>query len=160
MNPFVQNFKLNLLKVNSSHFRVDTKNISDGIIGEYEKVEKSYLQEQQEKTSSYSVPNINNILFKELKSNGRDLFMYITYNLKKDSDSIELRPDKICEGMRITRGTMYTAVQQLIDVGLICKKKVSEYWINPYYLFKGNRINYYKQFGDQYINIVAHIKKS
>lgn len=158
MNPFIQNFKLKVVKVNTSYFETKTSDIQDGYIGKYRKVEESYLAEQQEKISVYDIPYIENVLFTELKSNGRDLLLYIMYNIKKNEDSILLKPDKVCEKMKISKPTYYTAIQQLCDIGVICKRHTVEYWINPLYIFKGNRIDYYNSRCKECIDIVAEIK--
>lgn len=159
MNPFIQNFKLNVVKINTSYFETKTTNISDGIVGKYKKVEESYLAEQQDKTSVYHIPYIENILFKELKSSGRDLLLYIIYNIQKDDDTINLSADKLYKEMSISKSTYYTAISQLIDVGIICKKNNSTYWVNPFYIFKGNRIDYYHKHCPDCVNVVAEVKK-
>lgn len=159
MNPFIQNFKLNVVKVNTTYYEVKTSNISEGIVGKHKKVEESYLIEQQEKTSIYEMAYIENILFKELKSAGRDLLLYIMYNLKKDEDTIILKPEMVCKKMTCVRTTYYKAISQLTDVGVICKKHTTEYWINPFYLFKGNRIDYYNKNCKDCIEIVAEIRR-
>lgn len=159
MNPFVQNFKLKVVKVNTTYYETKTHDITEGVVGKFKQVTESFLAEQQEKTSVYDVGYIENILFKELKSNGRDMLLYVIYNLEKDSDIINLKQDKVCEKIGISRATYYSAIQQLIDVAILCRKHSSEYWINPFYLFKGNRIEYYNKIDKSAIEIVAEIKR-
>lgn len=160
MNPFIQNFKLNVIRVTETKFRMDTDKIpKDGIIvGNYEEYKKSYLAEQQKKTTVYDVPFIENVLFNEIKSNGRDLLLYIIYNLQTNSDTIVLNTEKVCKKMSTSRATLYKAIIQLTDIAVICKKHKDEYWINPFYLFKGSRIDYYNSVCPDCIEVVANIK--
>ena len=82
MNPFVQNFKLQVVKVHTNYYETKTSDISEGIVMSYRKISESFLAEKQEKVSVYNIPYIENILFKELKSAGRDLLLYIIYNIQ------------------------------------------------------------------------------
>lgn len=160
MNPFLQNYRLKVVKINSTTFKVDTSNIHDGVIvGDYEQVTKSFLAEQQSKTSVYDIPYIENILFTEITSAGRDILLYIIYNVKENEDVINLKHDRLAKKVNLSRPTLIKGIQQLIDVGVICKKSQSEYWINPLYVFKGNRINYYRKQCEDCIDIVAEIAK-
>lgn len=158
MNPFLQNFKLNVVKINTTYLETRT-NMSDGTVGNIRKIEDSFLAEQQDKVSVYNIPYIENILFKELRSSGRDLLLYVIYNIHKDEDIINLKPDKVCKEMDISKGTYYSGLTQLIDAGIICKKNISIYWINPLYIFKGNRIDYYNKFCPDCINIAVELKR-
>jgi predicted transcriptional regulator len=160
MNPFLQNFKLKVIKVNSKYYETKTSDIHDGFVGKFKEVHESFLAEQQEKITVYDIPYIENILFGELRNAGRDMLLYIIYNIKKNEDDINLQIEKTCIKMKISKGTYYTAVQQLIDVGLICKKHTTSYWINPFYLFKGNRIDYYYKQCSNCVEIVAEIVQS
>lgn len=159
MNPFIQNFKLKAVKVIDKYNETRTSDISDGVVGKYKTVTEWYLAEQQEKVSVYDISYIENILFQELKSSGRDMLLYIIYNLKKDTDTIDLPIEKVCKKISISRGTYYNGVTQLIDVGIICKKQTTTYWINPFYIFKGNRINYYNKQNPDLIEIVAAVNQ-
>lgn len=159
MNPFIQNFRLKVIKVHAFSYETNTADIKDGYVGKFRTVEESFYAEQQNKTSVYDIPYIENILFKELKSAGRDLLLYIMYNIEKDSDTIILKPEKVMNKMDCSKGTYYSSIQQLIDVGIICKKHVTEYWVNPFFIFKGNRIEYYNKVCPDCIDTVAEIVK-
>jgi len=159
MNPFLQNFKLNVVKVNTTYYETKTSDISDGYVGKYKKVEESFLAEQQDKTSVYNIPNINNVLFKALDPRSRDLFLYIIYNIKKEEDIINLKLDAICSLTEMSKPTLIKSINILIDNAIICKKSQSEYWVNPFYIFKGNRIDYYNKQCPECIDIVANVFK-
>lgn len=95
MNPFIQNHKLALVKVHQVIKTVDTNDISDGIILNYQETTKSYCAEQQNKTSVYDIPYIESVLFTQMSSKGRDLLLYIIYNIQSDTDYITLKLDNI-----------------------------------------------------------------
>ena len=95
MNPFIQNHKLALIRIYETTNLVNTNDISDGIILNYHKVTNEFCAEQQSKTSVYEIPFIENILFKEITSKGRDLLLYIIYNIKQNEDSINLKIESI-----------------------------------------------------------------
>lgn len=158
-NPFLQNFKLPIIEVIETSYEVNTKYLSDGQVGKYKKVTESYYIEQQEKVSVYKIPYIKNVLFKELKSSGRDLLLYIIYTLKVDVDIIELNANKISKELGISKVTVYNGINQLVDIAVICKKFKSDYWINPVYLFKGDRISFYNKQCDNCTEIKAKVYK-
>ncbi len=156
MNPFVQNIKLNVIKVNESYTL--TPNVRNGAAPkESIVVPNYYLVEEISKTSVYHTSDLHQIVFKVLKAAGRDLLLYIILQIKKDCDFIKLQPVETMEYMGISRTTLYAGIQQLIDAGVICKKDVKTYWINPLYIFNGNRIKYFKDKGEEYINVVVTV---
>jgi len=159
MNPFLQNFKLSVIKVNTVYYETKTSDISDGFVGKYKKVEESFLAEKQSKTYVYEIPYIENILFKTMSSCARDLLLYIIYNLPKDQDFINLKTEKVLSILNISKPTLIKAKNQLEESAIICSKSQSEYWINPFYLFNGNRIDYYNKQCPDCINQVAEVVK-
>jgi DNA-binding GntR family transcriptional regulator len=62
--------------------------------------------------------------------------------------------------MNVSRPTLLKAIQELEDVAVICKKSQSDYWINPHYIFKGNRIKYYQTNCPTCIEIKAELIKN
>jgi predicted transcriptional regulator len=168
VNPFLQNFKINVIKVRKSFKEARTSDVErymDGDSGinfvkDAKDVTETYLVEQQKKVSVFYIPHIENILYGVMKNAGRDLLLYVIYNIKEKQDWIDLKVDKIRSEMGISRATYYSAISQLIDVGIICKKIKSEYWVNPIYIFKGNRLEFYKDIQDDVIRVVSEISKA
>jgi len=149
MNPFIsqESFKLKVLEIKKTTHKIDTSNIpEDGVIvGDYETVTRSFLIEQQKKKSMYDVPYLDNILFGELTSRSRDLFLYVLNHAPQDLDYINLKQSIVCRNIRMSKPTLISAIKELSDVGVICRKSQSEYWINPYYIFRGNRVKFYQE---------------
>lgn len=83
-------------------------------------------------------------LIKKLDSNGKTMFLYIQQVLKKNSDVIELSPDDYKKFANVTSSkTFYNAVDQLVDNSIIAKLKTHKYWVNPFVVFNGDRIEKY-----------------
>lgn len=79
--------------------------------------------------------------FKPLTSSAKDMFMYVAIHLGHEKDVIELTEDDYCQEMGVGRTTFYNAKTELTNRLLIPRKKrKNTYWVNPAYLFKGNRI--------------------
>lgn len=161
MNPFLQNFKLALVKVYETYHETKTSNIeTDGHVSKFRTITESYYMEQQEKTNFYKIPYAKNVFFRELGSAGRDILLYILCTIKLNQDTVELHHIKLTKEIDISKSTLYNGIQQLIDIGVICKKFKSDYWVNPLYIFKGDRVAFYTtQCGEDCIEVVATINK-
>lgn len=145
LNPFVREFKLKVVKRAQKSLRADVAD-SDGnpnIVRYYESVVKTFLVESQVKRTLFHIGNVENVLFGEIGSAGRDLFLYLVYNLAPNTGTINLSSSKVCREMRISAPTYYKAIEQLEGIAVIRKKEKSIYWVNPHYVFCGDRINYY-----------------
>jgi predicted transcriptional regulator len=79
--------------------------------------------------------------------------------MKPDCDFINLKTEFVCKKMKISRPTLTRAISQLIDIGVLCKKTQSEYWINPFYIFKGNRIKFYNKTYPDCIEVSCKLNK-
>ena len=155
MNPFIQSFRLKILEKEYQYSVAKTADVVDGVITKFQKITDTVQFEQQSKTSVYYIPYIENILFRELKSNGRDALLYIIYNINENTDIITLKQDKVCKEMNTSKPTLISGLKQLIDIGVICKKSQSDYWVNPHYVFKGNRMNFFNSRYPDYIDTIS-----
>lgn len=159
MNPFLVNYSLPLIKI--------TKEITftnpepTGYIGEYvKKTEtKSYYIEAQKHTCVYETTGQLE-LFVKLKPNAIILLSYIERAIDYNKDQIHLNYEKVNKYLNISRPTLISAIKQLIHEGIICKSdKQGMYWINPYFIFKGNRTAYYEEQCPKCIKVVKEIIK-
>ncbi len=155
MNPFIQSFRLQVLEKNRTYTVAKTSDIIEGVITKYQKITDTIHFEQQAKVSVYYIPFIENILYKEIKSSGRDLLLYIIYNINDNTDFISLKLDKLSKSMLCSKPTLINAIKQLTDVGVICRKNQSEYWVNPHYIFKGNRLEFFNTNYPEYIDLIS-----
>jgi hypothetical protein len=156
-NPFVQSpdFKIRVKKKITKQFVFSYGELQKPEKTSYSTIESVQLIETQSKSSVYQFPYDNNVIFKELTSSGRDLFLYLVYNLRPNQDWIRLPQEFVCTRMNISPPTFYKAIANLTDNAIIVKKKKGEYWINPYFLFSGNRVTYYQDKNDSMIDIVV-----
>lgn len=160
MNPFLANYNLPLVKINKQITFINDE--PTGYVGEFVKKteNKSYFVEAQNHLSVYEAPDINEKLFTKMKPNGRDLYLYIQNNLPYNTDTIHLSLEKVNKVLSMSRPTLTSAIQQLLNENIICRgDKQGVYWVNPYYLFKGNRIAYYEQQCPSCIKVVKEINK-
>lgn len=155
MNPFVQNIKLSVLQIDDSFTLTSTAKVEIGALPKKIIIPNNFFIERIQKTSVFHLPNILDVLYKQLRPAGRDLFQYVTVMLKKELDYIELIHKKVCEDMNdISRGTLHSGITQLTQAGIICKRDPKTYWINPLYIYNGNRIDYFRKLGPDYIDII------
>lgn len=158
MNPFVKQHKLKLIEVYKTIKLAPVSDFNQEVLLNWKTESSVSLMEQQEKTSVYHIGYIENILYEELNTAGRDLLLYIMYRLPRNQDYINLKLDSLCAKMRTSRPTLIKGIQNLVDNAMIIKKAQSEYWVNPYFIFNGDRMSYYKSFGSQYYEVVSKIK--
>lgn len=91
---------------------------------------------------------------------GKELLLYILLHLKPDIDYIDLATNILIEQLKWKdREKIILARKELQAIGIIVLKAESVYWINPYYLFCGNRLNYYKINYPQHTNVVSTLRK-
>lgn len=139
-NPFIQNIKaIRIVKTTKIIDNTDTDVI-------HEENNSTFLIEQDAKVSLYKL-NIED-LFSKTTSVGRDLFIYITFNLRKNKDSIKLNADKISKSLNVSRQSIYNGVEQLVEFGIIQEKENDEYWVNVNVIFNGSRIKFLKEHVD------------
>jgi hypothetical protein len=157
INPFLQSWRLRVLQMKRKRTTADTQHINDndGVILEYTEETVTYTIEQQAKCSVYRLPYIDNVLFGEIDNCAKALFLYIIYHIPKDKDYISLSSKRVCSSMNISRPTLVKSIRQLCDIGLLCKKpSLYDYWVNPEYLFNGNRIKFAQGVKNDIVEIV------
>jgi len=86
----------------------------------------------------------------ELTSAGTKVFeiLYRTIQENKDKDKVFMAFDLVDqEVVKIARATFYRGMRELINKGFIAETTVSSlYFINPDYLFNGDRLSFIKTF--------------
>jgi hypothetical protein len=129
------------------HIGTDEEYPTDGVFTDMtviEEVRRSYMIEQRRKTGIYQNP-FKIELINSFTPSGMKLFLWIVLNLKSNEDSIEINHSKVGKALKFSSTkTFYNAIANLTELEIISKKASSEYWINPFYIFNGNKIKYYK----------------
>lgn len=152
VNPFLANKEFHIRLVQIYH----TKYIGSGPY--MEEVTRKYPVEEQQKVSMYKVGNNSeycNYLFGVLTQGGRNLFLYIMATIGQDRDTINLHTEKVCNEMKISRNTLAAAKDNLRDSGVIVVYKGNEWWVNPFFIFRGDRIKYYNEYCPDCVKIVG-----
>lgn len=160
INPFVVNNPIEVICINGNKKVPESSDSVDSV--SYEKSGSSlYYIEQQRKVSLYKHHNykINDVLFGRLSNKGRDMFLYILCNMPENKDYINLKLSSVRESSGMSRNAIIYSLKELCQSGILAVKEQSVYWVNPFYIFNGNRIKYYRSIGEQYINTVSMIKK-
>jgi len=159
MNPFLENYEERVVEIHQETIKVNS--LTEEVTLDYQKIVDVYRTEKQEKTYIYHDTEIGKKLFQSnLKASGRDLWHFILYSLPKDQDWINLKSSKVFKELGISRPTLYSAINQLVEAGLIAKKKNTEYWINPKYIFNGSRLKFIETHCPSKIKVVATIHKA
>jgi hypothetical protein len=96
-------------------------------------------------------------------TNCRELLIFIMEHLSYESDKIQLLIDKVSEQLSIPRSTLYDTIDKLESLDFIRRTgKRSTYWINPYIMFKGSRVNKYPEallYEGKDVEIASRIKR-
>lgn len=103
---------------------------------------RAYKFEKDDRVSLY----IDGLLgfFPHLSSAAKDMMMYIAARMQYDTDIIELEEEKYCNVMNLSRSTFFSAKRELTNRIIIPRtSRRNTYWINPAYLFRGNRMEKY-----------------
>ena len=75
--------------------------------------------------------------------------------IQENEDYIILNQKTIEEKANISKTSYYAAIKQLKEMCIITDKEKNKYWVNPYYIFKGNRLAFYQKNYPKAITITA-----
>lgn len=155
-NPFLTSFKLNVIEIQEEKKLLDSKDVNweEGYVLDYITQKNVFHVEQQKHVKIYDIPYDHSFFFKEFQPTTRDLYNYIILKLKENQDWIELNYKKVTKETSMSIKSFYSATKQLAEFSVITKKQKDQYWINPYYMFRGNRLNFFKEFSPKNITTV------
>ena len=82
-----------------------------------------------------------------LSLRGKELLLWILFELKYGQDWVWINKERFMKESNISAvNTFKGALKDLIRNGILATTVETDvYWINPFYFFKGNRINKFKQ---------------
>ncbi len=161
-NPFVIDHDLNLLRVIENQY-LGKKGAfdEDGDITDYAKITTvvaTRFVERDRKITLYKVENIKTLIA-SLTPIATKLYLYVVFSLTEGCDYIELQPMSLYKELKVSKNTLYKAIEELETYSIIAKKRNGEFWINPFLFFNGNRIDYFqKQYPDN-VHIAATLKR-
>ena len=151
-NPFLQSIKLTVYMKQNRLSVFDTKGNDPNSV-------KAHFVSQQEFEKDPFVKLYNDKsfvnIFGQISDTASKMFLYIAYNLPPNKDIIALNQESVMKFVGIKSvTTYYKYVQELMDNAVINRRSNSEYWVNPLFLFNGNRVDYYKEFCPECITVI------
>lgn len=119
-------------------------------------IKSHYLVEAHRKTTLYcsTTKTMDDIVFRDLSSKSRDLLWYIMIHITEDQDYIRLPYDTLIATLRMSRNSVMLAMKELKENNFIVAKSQSVYWVNPAYIFRGNRLKYYSKIDNDIIEVI------
>lgn len=158
INPFIVN---NPIEVVALPKKVAINN-SDDLASPIDKLlDSHYLHDAQDKTNVYRWGKraMYEIIFGRLTDKSRSLFLYIMYSINKNEDFINLSAKKVGLDIGMSKRTLVDALKELKSNQVITMKSRSVYWVNPNYIFNGNRIEYYRNISNSNVLVKSIIRK-
>lgn len=141
-NPFLASLEIAVL--NKKTIKIETSEVVNGATHLKTTTTSTKPIEVQEFVKVYRYPKQIGLL-KLLSPAGCRLYLYVQMKLKEDEDFLNLKREKVAKELDVSLPTVSLALANLMEHGVLAKKSQSEYWINPYILFKGNRLEYIKK---------------
>lgn len=158
LNPFIVNNPIEVIALPKKHAIKESDDLSSPLD---KLMDTHYLHDSQDKTSVFRQNKsvMYEIMFGRLTDKSRSLFLYIMYSLNKNEDYVTLSAKKIKEHIGMSKRTLIEALKELKRCSIIVNKSRSVYWVNPMYLFNGNRIEYYRSLNPSNVVVKSIINR-
>ena len=72
------------------------------------------------------------------------MFLYCLTKVQEDRDWISLKREAVAKALEVKETSVGTGIRNLIDIGILCKKGRTTYWINPIVMYHGDRKKYFE----------------
>lgn len=114
---------------------------------------KQYQLERQINTKIYKSKITKNAVL-QLNSNAKNLFLWIVFEIQPKTDYIHINKADTSKELNISIKTLERAIKELcnkitifgVNTQIIqMSKEIDVYFINPAFIFSGNRLNKYPQ---------------
>lgn len=136
--------QINPLLIKELSVRTQIKHSTAKSPAKRSKVIEAITYDIQHYTKLYHDENITNIICANLPLYALRIYNYMAQKLGKDSDVIRMTYDQL---MSVTgtssKATITESLKTLKYFNIIRDKSRSVYWVNPRYMFNGNRLDYY-----------------
>ena len=100
-----------------------------------------FFYEQDSKVSIY--PEVIRAILPLLNAYGLILFMHLITKVRWNQDWLRLdQATFAAETGRTSKDFFYKAIDNLMEAGVLADRKKGTYWLNPWIIFRGNRIKY------------------
>lgn len=136
VNPFIRDLRIEVTKI------TDAKKF---ILKEGVSVPCEFLIEKQPSTKVYHFTGVKERIY-NLSPGAQRLYLWVMYNIEPNIDYIRINvPFYMTKNGIKSIKTYRAAVKEMIRYGFLCQSADYKdvYWINPEYIFNGNRIEMY-----------------
>jgi len=137
-NPFLTSLEVLIHEVKSSDkYKIHDKNAGEDAI--YERASFEYEATPYCKVFADAARRLHMV---ELTPRGKDLLMWLIYEIKPGKDWLHLNKERYMAENKISSINTYkAALKELIKKRFIgITVEIDYYWLNPHYFFNGNRI--------------------
>lgn len=148
-NPFIKSSKIKILNIQQEDVYIKHNPFDSDVklVSSTRKETSTFTVDPTPKSNLYQQADgysTANIIF-ELSPGACQLFMYIALTLPKGEDWMIFKVKDYCEKADLSNVSVYKYLDELAQNLLIAKKQNGQIWINPNFIFNGNRIEYFKQ---------------
>lgn len=95
-------------------------------------------------------------IFYKCSPAGRDMLLYVLMHIKYKSGIVEINPEEVSKEASSYVDTsdgrstfsirkIYSGIENLVSMNILVKKSPKQYWVNPFFIFKGSLIEYFEQ---------------
>lgn len=143
INPFTATSTLLARRVSNEQYYPNAPHASYNHSGK--SIKNLYLVDFHKKTNLYvpSTQIMDELLFESLSTGALKIFMYVMVHIRNNQDYIQLPYNKLVTICKMSRATVTRCLKELRDLSILAVKGQSVYWVNPTYIFGGNRIKYF-----------------
>lgn len=121
-----------------------TKELIDPETGELVKIQmKNIVRKMRPGFVVMSIDFID--VFLSMSVTAKKLLGYIIKNMKLRSEIIEFDFKDVETKIQLKETSIYNGIKELTDLKVIAKRKADVYYINTFYIYRGNREKFFKQ---------------
>lgn len=148
-NPFIKSSKLKVLNIRQEdvYIKHNPYDSDVKVISSTRKEITNFTVDPTPKSNLYhqvdGCPAVN-VIF-ELSGGACQLFVYIAMSLPKGEDYLRFKVKDYCKKAILSNVTVYKYLDELAENYIIAKKQNGQIWINPNFIFNGDRVEYFKQ---------------
>lgn len=135
-NPFTSALVIVTVRVNLDSFKSD----GEDMLPATQRLEKDEF-------CKFYCSSERRLSLNKISLRGKELLLWVLFELKYGEDFIRLNKVRYMRENGISSvNTFKDALKDLIRNGILATTVETDvYWINPFYFFKGNRVNKFKQ---------------
>jgi predicted transcriptional regulator len=110
------------------------------------------------KKNNFNIEDLRCLMNKKVSSCTKSVMFYVLSNLEADSDIITINTSDVSECTGYAKSAISSSLNELFKMGFV--KKINgrgmnyKYWINPFKIFKGNRIEFLKTINEDYVKCI------